>query len=382
MRKEIVARVSHRGCGSFELPFVNGHLHESCIPDACKPVEVDEVHILFDKDHLFTVKTSSLKNAGYGLFAARDFKHHEQIGIYWGKIVADDSNMSHEEFEMASEYTLSINEAKLKKFQKGFMIIGSPYKGGNSNVGYFGMHMMNDPAHSQTPIAANVTIEADAVAVTTREIEAGEELFYNYNRAEHKEGYTRGGGKKRKDDASDGAAAKKSKKDDGDDDKPGDDDKDDEEPEEGGTMEEEVEKDKPVWMNSVAGRRVFKSHNRQWDWGGIAFVGKEYVVEFQGGAETWRGPKEHAQLFLKDWTILWDFGTEGLWTGQVWSYYAASKLFVVVFRDGQWVTLTKASVEDGIKAWKEKDENWHENQRQKEVAECKKKKKKSAVKSD
>ena len=48
-------------------------------------VENVEWHIYVDQNHFFTIKLSLLPNAGYGLFAARDFERDDVVGYYAGK---------------------------------------------------------------------------------------------------------------------------------------------------------------------------------------------------------------------------------------------------------------------------------------------------------
>ena len=110
-----------------------------------------------------------------GVFAARDFKNGQTIGLYLGKIERLNANLD-------SVYTLTY---------KGRWIIDIPVEGEERLHFGLGMHMMNDLHWNQrergegntsnTRNVNNVMMYDDLTCCTLRDIKCGEELTTLYN---------------------------------------------------------------------------------------------------------------------------------------------------------------------------------------------------------
>lgn len=105
-----------------------------------------------------TIQKSTLDNAGFGLFANRDFKKDECIGVYLGLVTKRNTD---------SLYAFEWNHG-------GEVYYVVP-EGGIGNPLYFGMHMTN---HSVTQ--ENMFVEDDMYLYAKRNITIGEELFIDY----------------------------------------------------------------------------------------------------------------------------------------------------------------------------------------------------------
>ena len=114
------------------------------------------------KDHLTTVKKSSISGAGLGLFAARAFEEGELVGLYCGHNVG----------------TLCKKrlDASNKLLMDGDGIIFAPK---NTEV-WMGAHFCNDPEYSSEE-AYNVKIQENLLFHAMRDIQEGEEMFLQYN---------------------------------------------------------------------------------------------------------------------------------------------------------------------------------------------------------
>ena len=123
---------------------------------------------------LFEVKKSQLTNANMGLFAKKNFKAGDIIGLFYGKVQnkASDSN-----------YEMEGGKHKIFIGAQGGLESGKPL--------YFGLHIANDPiiyeksrrmATRQDSIvqAHNFFIDEDFIARACRDINIGDELFLYY----------------------------------------------------------------------------------------------------------------------------------------------------------------------------------------------------------
>lgn len=112
------------------------------------------------------IAKSTLDEAGYGLFADRDFKSDETIGFYLGEIRSLNSDTQ-------SVYRIQIDDC----------IIDGPGRPTNGKFMYYGMHMANDPSIKGQPNVHNIAFHTKGEVCTLRDIRAGEELFVNYGDA-------------------------------------------------------------------------------------------------------------------------------------------------------------------------------------------------------
>ena len=103
------------------------------------------------------IKTSTIPNAGNGVFTRVSIPKGTFIGYYRGKII--DVNTAKN-----TDYVLTLND--------GTSICGK-------DKSHFGP-MIN--CHTATPYPANVTYTEDGKLQTVRAIRAGEELFADYGR--------------------------------------------------------------------------------------------------------------------------------------------------------------------------------------------------------
>lgn len=132
--------------------------------------------------HLFTVKKSELgEDAGWGLFAARNYKKNELLGVFYGVVAPYDcSNVS----RYACTCTYYADEDGEYKH------VIDPVGGVNSDKpAYFALHMMNDPTWGMTPDTpgfakrkkkANVTVDHNLGAYAEKKINCGDELLFYY----------------------------------------------------------------------------------------------------------------------------------------------------------------------------------------------------------
>lgn len=116
----------------------------------------------------FCIKKSTITNAGFGLFAARNFAEGDRIGFYWG-----------------------IPASRSIRKQSPYVLVKVDAVGGHSKPQQLrlGLHFMNDPAFGvkdgetkdELLKKVNVQFGVQYDAVTTRSIKEGEELFVDYN---------------------------------------------------------------------------------------------------------------------------------------------------------------------------------------------------------
>ena len=117
-------------------------------------------HIEFFGVEYVHVKASTIQGAGLGLFASRDFKKDETIGIYMGELLLD-----------GREKTVN----HLKGLQP------------KERAMYMGMHYMNDVTFSDDRAGVrnqcqnNAVLRANYLVQATRTIKKGREIFAQYN---------------------------------------------------------------------------------------------------------------------------------------------------------------------------------------------------------
>ena len=121
-----------------------------------------------------TVKESGLNDAGYGLFAERNFSKNDVITVYLGYHVDSDVNNPY-----AIDYVPKGKSATGKRVSVDG---GFP----EYRQMYLGAHMTNDPNWSvaydvRDESYYNVEFAANLELVATKDIKAGEELYVDYN---------------------------------------------------------------------------------------------------------------------------------------------------------------------------------------------------------
>jgi len=127
-----------------------------------------EWKILLGQAHLFSIKQSTKPDAGFGLFAGRDYEQDEFIGIYYAPPAAGQSQYKKRKNE---QYCLQGQDGKL------FMP--------DCNTIYMGFHFVNDPCHNdpgnqEKMEEVNVTIQPNLHVEVTKDIAKGDEIFWNY----------------------------------------------------------------------------------------------------------------------------------------------------------------------------------------------------------
>jgi hypothetical protein len=107
------------------------------------------------------VKRSLIKDAGYGLFAGRDFLKDQSISVYCGRLCKTNA--------YKSKYQIS-NDGATSIIAEGCIE--------DDRRPYLGAHMANDPNdRSKT----NCKIESDYRLIVTCDVKKGEELLLSYN---------------------------------------------------------------------------------------------------------------------------------------------------------------------------------------------------------
>jgi hypothetical protein len=137
---------------------------------------------------LFEVKKSTLDGAGYGLFASRPYTSGDVLGVFYGLISKKIANGKY------SSYALEV--AWPPESKKASRLIVDPATFGPTSrtawqqPAYLGIHMVNDPewhgrkgSPTRTTRASprsNFMVDMSLVAIATRDIAVGEELFLDY----------------------------------------------------------------------------------------------------------------------------------------------------------------------------------------------------------
>jgi hypothetical protein len=116
----------------------------------------------------FTIKKSTLEEAGFGLFTARDFEKEDMIGVYLG--VKAKLSMKSD-----SNYSVVVPNTNFRVDAIGGVSSGEPI--------YWGVHLANDPGLKTKCSQAkyNCQVQNDLSLVTIRKVKKGEELFQDYN---------------------------------------------------------------------------------------------------------------------------------------------------------------------------------------------------------
>lgn len=119
--------------------------------------------------HLFTIKYSLIPNAGYGLFAARNYNKNEPLGVFFGEIKNNNDEYSF--------YAMRMSENSIWD-PEGGVDSDSPV--------YFGLHFANDPKGprqiSSDKTNFCVSDHPEGAAFATRDIKVGEELYLDYQK--------------------------------------------------------------------------------------------------------------------------------------------------------------------------------------------------------
>jgi hypothetical protein len=115
----------------------------------------------------FTIKQSTLKDSGFGLFAARDFEIEDAIGVYLGAKTKL-SVKSH------SAYSIVVPKTNYRLDAKGGVSSGEPI--------FWGVHFVNDPGLKIKCSKAkyNCVLQNDLSLVAIQKIKTGAELFVDY----------------------------------------------------------------------------------------------------------------------------------------------------------------------------------------------------------
>jgi hypothetical protein len=109
----------------------------------------------------FIVKNSLIKDAGYGLFAGRDFLKDQSISVYCGRVYKTNT--------YKSKYQISNDGATSIIAEGGIEDDRRPY---------LGAHMVNDPSDESK---TNCKILSDYRMIVTCDVKKGEELLLSYN---------------------------------------------------------------------------------------------------------------------------------------------------------------------------------------------------------
>ena len=144
----------------------------------------------FDEEPLFDVKQSNIPDSGYGLFAARDFKVGDCLGIFFGVLQAAAPEGVGHNYCMKFERSLLQSQMKLPKTvlpgdsDKYLWAVPSPAGQTKAQPHYFGLHFANDPAYcmSESSFEVNAKVhDKDMMCFACEPIGRGEEVFFNYN---------------------------------------------------------------------------------------------------------------------------------------------------------------------------------------------------------
>jgi hypothetical protein len=115
------------------------------------------------------VRESNIPGAGNGLFATKKLKKGTKLGFYSGKLLTKEEHkkMSAEE----AAYVVTIHWKRKVNGKRQYIII-------DGNVSGNKLKMLNDGAHSGG--VPNVDMDDGGFMYTTQDVEAGEELLWNY----------------------------------------------------------------------------------------------------------------------------------------------------------------------------------------------------------
>ena len=146
----------------------------------------EEWQVHFRSTHLFTIKPSTIKNAGLGLFFAQNIKQGRCIGYAHGKAFpASEDYVSQYAWKSDPLKTIVDTKGGISDSRKAYPV-------------YFGIHFANDPGLSsknaeinanQGPLTRqqaeeiprfNVTVDSHFWVYTLADVQKGEEVFVNY----------------------------------------------------------------------------------------------------------------------------------------------------------------------------------------------------------
>jgi hypothetical protein len=148
---------------------------------------------------IFEVNRSGLgEGTGYGLFACRDFKKNDVIGVYYGKIFDFDEEADHKDRPYALEIDWPPHSDSSRKLHVDAMG-GASNKKKTAHPIYFGMQFLQDPTiwydenHTARPLLKkdwkfqpNCKLCKDLEIQATKDIRAGDEIFVIYGVLEGK----------------------------------------------------------------------------------------------------------------------------------------------------------------------------------------------------
>jgi hypothetical protein len=115
------------------------------------------------------IKDSTIPGAGRGLFPRKRLEEGTSLGFYSGKML---SKREHENMRLSdSSYVVTLHWKRKVRGKRQHIIV-------DGNVSGNMLSIINDGPHSGH--AANVEMDDGGVLYTTRVVEEGEELFWNY----------------------------------------------------------------------------------------------------------------------------------------------------------------------------------------------------------
>ncbi|KAJ2081557.1 hypothetical protein H4R24_002233 [Coemansia sp. RSA 988] len=145
----------------------------------------DEIDIPKNWTDIVQIRTSTIPNAGNGLFAARDLPGGIPIGFYFGvPMTEDEFDSLKEPVGLSSHYSIMYRKTVLDATDEN----GIPYTDPNGPL-YCPFHFMNEArdsdAETTTHSRCNITflegvVVNQIICLTTRLIKEGEELFVSY----------------------------------------------------------------------------------------------------------------------------------------------------------------------------------------------------------
>jgi hypothetical protein len=109
----------------------------------------------------FIVRNSHIKDAGFGLFAGRDFIKDQSISVYCGRLCKTNTYKS--KYQISNDGATSIiAEGGIEDYRRP----------------YLGAHMVKDPSEKSK---TNCKIASDYRMIVTCNVKKGEELLLSYN---------------------------------------------------------------------------------------------------------------------------------------------------------------------------------------------------------
>jgi hypothetical protein len=126
--------------------------------------------------YLYEVRKSQIPRANMGLFALRRYSKGDIMGVFFGKIVKKEEK----DREKLTCYAMELKKHGITIDMGGIQ---------SKHPAFFGLHFANDPSlgdailtrKGDRDFAHNFFVDEDLVAIASLDIEAGDELFLNYN---------------------------------------------------------------------------------------------------------------------------------------------------------------------------------------------------------